>query len=160
MLFIKIIIITVLILISFQDIKSRLVYWFFFPIVGISMSALFFQSVPAIVFIINIAVNSALIIMVISILYVYASIKLKVNFWKEAFGLGDALFFLAFAISFPVVSFLILFVGSLFFSLIIGIGNLLYKKTKMTIPLAGYMAMYLVIVFIGSWACNFNLYTV
>jgi len=136
--------------ISFQDIKSREVYWFLFPLVGVVMSTLFFKTTVWTVYTLNIGINIALVALIVGVLYAYTSVRLKVDFWREAFGLGDALFFLVFAIGFPIVSFIVLFVGSLFFSLLMGV-YFRSKKENYTIPLAGYMSLFLAIVFIVAW---------
>lgn len=157
MLVVKALSLLVLIFISIQDIKSRLVYWFLFPTAAICMSTLFFTKVTAAIYFFNVVLNLSLIAIILIVLYVYASIKLRINFWKEAFGLGDALFFVAFALSFPTVSFIVLFVAGLIFSLLISF-FVLRKDQKKTVPLAGFMAVYLLIVFLVAWSCSFNLY--
>jgi len=146
-------------LISHQDFKSREVYWFLFPIAGISMSLLFLKEASWYNYGLNVGVNLGVVIILITILYAYSKIKLKVNFWQEAFGLGDALFFIVFAISFPIVSFVVLFVAGLIFSLIMSL-YFSKKKESYTIPLAGYMSLFLILVFITTWVYSFNLYLI
>jgi len=85
------------------------------------MSTLFFKTTPWPVYGVNIGVNVGIVAFVIGIVYAYTAVRLKLNFWEEAFGLGDALFFLVFAISFPIASFIVLFVAGLFFSLVMGL---------------------------------------
>lgn len=159
MLILKIVILLLLTLIGFQDLKSRSVFWFLFPLVGICMAILFLKTTSYPVYGLNVGVNLGIVGFVLGILYTYTKLKLKLNFWKEAFGLGDALFFIAFAVSFPMVSFLVLFVGALLFSLVIGF--FFQKQSKnYTVPLAGYMSLFLIVVFVGAWVYSFNLYLI
>jgi len=156
---VKGILLIVLSIISFQDIKSREVYGFLFPLAGLCMTTLFYNATLIPIYSLNIGVNIGIILFILGIVYAYTTLKLKLNFWKEAFGLGDALFFIAFAIGFPIVSFLVLFVVALLFSLSLGVFFRL-KTTIYTVPLAGYMSVFLSIVFVVSWLYPFNLYLV
>ncbi|WP_299223275.1 hypothetical protein [uncultured Aquimarina sp.] len=102
--------------------------------------------------------NTGLILSILLVLYLYTLIRIKRPFFKEVFGIGDALFFLALAIAFPTITFIILFVFSLLFSL--GIWLIAKNNTKYnTIPLAGYMSLFLILIFMGSWITHkINLY--
>lgn len=67
------------------------------------------------------------------------------KFLNVSFGLGDVLFFYAFALGFPTVTFLILFVSSIVFSLMVSL--IQKKKNKANgIPLAGLMSLFLAFV--------------
>ncbi|WP_348712023.1 hypothetical protein [Tenacibaculum sp. 190524A05c] len=78
----------------------------------------------------------------------------------EALGLGDILFFLVFAIGFPVETFLLLFITSLLFSLIIFI-SLKAKLRHKTVPLAGFQALFLFLILFINLAFDIvNLYTI
>lgn len=144
--------------ITWQDLLNREVYWFLFFSLFISLGFLHYNNVLFIHFKNSILINTSLIVSIITVLYMYSAIKIKRPFFKEVFGIGDAFFFLAFAIAFPTVSFTILFVFSIIFSLVLWM--ILKKNSKHnTIPLAGYMSLFLVLVFSFNWISNsINLY--
>ena len=69
---------------------------------------------------------------------------------EDTFGLGDLLLFIALAFTFASVSFIILFVFGLLFSLIL---HLLFKnKSKLkTVPLAGYLSLFFLVAYLSHW---------
>lgn len=146
-----------LILIFYQDIQDRLVWWFLFPIFIISAGSLFFFKTLEEIFIMNVITNVFLLGVILSIASLYAGLKMKVNFLKEAFGLGDVLFFLGLCTAFPTMSFIILFVSSLIFSMILH--YIPSEKDKSTIPLAGYASVFIIFVYLADWTGLYkNLY--
>lgn len=64
--------------------------------------------------------------------------------------MGDALLFFALAFSFSSVSYLILFVFGLLFSLTL---HLLFKhkNTHNSVPLAGYLSLFFFLAYLGHW---------
>lgn len=136
--------------ISFQDIKDREVYWFFFPIVSMILGYIHYSKVEWINFQNAILINLVLLSIILSILYLYTRIRIKKSFFKEVFGLGDLLFFVALGIGFPTITFIILFTFSIIFSLIVW---MLFKNKRKhnTVPLAGYMSIFLMIVLMANW---------
>ena len=111
------------------------------------------------VFLINIGVNLIFILLLFFILKLYCKYKLKKNIF-EAIGLGDFLFFIVLAVSFPIVSFFVLFSISLIFSLVLYLVLKPILKQK-TIPLAGFQALFLVIILGLNLALNIiNLYII
>ncbi|WP_298140177.1 general secretion pathway protein [Flavobacterium sp.] len=144
-------------IITWQDIKERLVYWFCYPLVGILG---FFNQKPFLevdTIIVNSLVNLSLTATVILILWVYCKIILKKKLINQSIGMGDVLFFLALTFCFSIVSFYVLFVFSLFFSLLM---HFLLKKSykeHTTIPLAGYMAVFFAFVYTATFFMNCNL---
>ncbi|WP_299432215.1 hypothetical protein [uncultured Aquimarina sp.] len=146
--------------IAWQDLNNREVYWFLLPSLFIILGFLHYNNVVPIHFKNAIVINLGLIFSIISILYLYAKIRIKRPFFKEVFGIGDALFFLAFAVAFPTATFIILFVFSLLFSL--GIWLIIKNNSKHnTIPLAGYMSLFLILIFSSNWITDaINLYVI
>ena len=130
----------------YQDITERKVsIWIL--IIGIFLGGLIhYWHQPQIVFFSNIGVNSIFIALIFGTLWVYAKLKLKKRIF-EVFGMGDLFFFILLAVSLPILSFLILFVFSLIFSLLIFI---LLKNTfkEKTVPLAGLQSLFLSLVLI------------
>jgi len=146
--------------ITYQDIKYREVYWFLFLSLLIILGYTHYTNVLPLHFKNAILINIGIILSIVSVLYVYTLIRIKRPFFKEVFGLGDALFFLAIAVAFPTISFTILFVFSLLFSL--GIWFVIKNNSKHnTIPLAGYMSIFFMLIYLSSWTTNIvNLYII
>lgn len=156
MIVLKIVIILVFTLITWQDFKERLVYLFCYPLVGILgfFNQKSFLELDTII--INSLVNLSLIATVLLILWVYCKIILKKRLVNQSMGMGDVLFFMALAFCFSIISFYVLFVFSLFFSLLM---HFLLKKSykeHTTIPLAGYMALFFAFVYCTTFFMNCN----
>ncbi len=159
MLFLKSLILFNLGFISFQDLKNREVYWFLFPLLIILLGYLHYSNTSQINFVISSGINLVLIFSIIAILYIYTLLKIKRPFFSEVFGIGDALLFIAIALAFPTITFVIIFVFSIFFSLAVWIilKNTLKHKT---IPLAGYISIFMILIYLGDWIIDtVNLYT-
>ncbi len=156
---IKTILLISLLLILFQDIKQRQVWVILLPIFAIMGSVLFYYSAITVFFLYSILINLALVGFLIVINYLFAKFILKKSLFKEALGLGDVLFFIGFALSFPTFSFINFFVFSLLFSLVLQMVLKLFSKGRNqinkdainTIPLAGYMAIFLIAVYNCHW---------
>ncbi|WP_103069706.1 hypothetical protein [Aquimarina sediminis] len=153
MLLVKIIIIGILGIIAYQDFKDRKVYGFVFPVLIGLLGLLHYQNVNHINFLYAVLINLGVLIVIMGILYLYTLIKIKRPFFEEVFGVGDLLFFLALGVGFPTVTFIILLVFSLLFSLV---AWLVVKKSAKhnTIPLAGYMSVFLGVICIAYWSTN------
>lgn len=153
---IKIALIITLICIVYQDITDRQVYWFLFPLAGLCFGILHFKEVQVELLYASTITNLLVIITVLISTYIYTRIKLKVAF-NEAFGFGDLLFFLAIAFSFSSISFIVLFVSALIFSLTLHL--LINRKSNISVPLAGYMSLFFSAIYISYWSGLFpNLY--
>lgn len=148
MIFLKIILIVGLLGIVYQDLKERQVYWFLFPIVGLSSGILFYSSTFTEMYIITVVFNLLMVSIILGALYVFLRIRKKT--FKNAIGSGDILLFMVLALSFSNVSFYVIFTCSLIFSLLIHL--ILYKQNiKKGIPVAGYVSAFFMITFISFW---------
>lgn len=158
-LILKFLLIITLLSITYQDLKEREVSFFLFILVGLLLGYFHYAESVWEVFLISIAINVIVVLLILLILSIYSKLKLKKNL-NQTFGIGDALFFSALAIGFPTATFLVLFSFSLFFSFIIFL--MLKRKLKQhTVPLAGFQALFLSIVFLVNWAFEFtNLYAI
>lgn len=146
-------------LIIYQDLKTRTILWVLLPITALAGGALHKAHTSWPLFGVHVGINLCLVAISIGILYLYARFKLKRPFLQETFGLGDALFFLVFAFLFPTITFLNFFVFSLLFSLIISLFLRKFRGTS-TLPLAGYMGLFLIVVYCGFWlGVTPNIYT-
>ena len=141
-------------LILYQDVKERQVHWFLFPIVGILCGLLYYiESFPE-MFFISILMNFMFIGVLTLGLLLYAKIKMGTSIFKTI-GLGDILLFIGLSVSFATVSFIVMFIGALIFSLIL---HLFIKRMKniTTIPLAGYMSLFFALAYMSYWTGIIN----
>ncbi len=137
--------------IAYQDIKDRLVWWFLFPAYATLGGFLYFRTTLDSVFLYSILINIMLVISILGIIWLYSKFVLRKNFLNEVFGLGDVLLLFAFSLAFPTLSFITFFVFSIFFSLLI---QLVLKSVRKepSVPLAGYMAIFIIGIYIASWS--------
>ena len=133
----------------YQDLKERRVTWFIFPLIATCAAFLLYYHIPEGVFYITILINLIFICVMFLAIYFYSRFRIKKNM-SQTFGLGDGLMFLALTFTFPNLSFLILFVFSLIFSLLLFLATKSRSKFQ-TVPLAGYMSLFFSIVYIGHW---------
>ncbi len=146
---IKILLIISLLFVFLQDVKTREVYWILFPVIASCCGILHYQNVVYSTFIYAVGVNFIFISLMLLVIYLYSKYKLKMAF-KNTFGLGDVLLFIGLTLSFSTTSFIILFVFSLVFALVL---HLFFKtKTKIaSVPLAGYLSLFFASVYVSHW---------
>ncbi len=141
-----------LLLIFFQDYRDRQVFIFLFPLFGIMGTYLFLSNSNLEYYFFSVCINLGIVLIVVLLNYLFAELVLKKNLLKEAMGLGDILFFIAFALCFPTVTFINFFVFSILFTFVIHLAlSKLLKKTNKNIPLAGYMSLFLMAVYSVNW---------
>ena len=136
-------------LIASQDFKERMVTWLLFPAVGVLLGMLYIWNTSFEQFYPFVFTNMLLVTGIVLVLFLYTKYISRMEFLNVSFGLGDLLFFYAFALGFPTITFLILFVGAILFSLF----TFLISKGKQeedTIPLAGLMGFYLIVITLAS----------
>lgn len=144
--FLKLFLIGLFFLVFIQDCKDRKVYWFLYPCIGVLVFLLQMEAVIIYSVILNVIINLVFVLLLLFVCYLYAELKLKKSMLKEVFGLGDVLFFIFIAFSFSTVSFLILFVFSLLFSLVLHL-VLKHRNAEKTVPLAGYMSLFFGVIY-------------
>jgi len=146
----KIVLVTTLLSILYQDIKERQVYWFLFPMVGISAGLLFYLNTIPELFLLTVSINMVLVTLMLVVIYAYIKLRLKLSF-KDTLGLGDILLFVMLALAFSNISFYVLFISALVFSLLL---HLILNRNKKDndVPLAGYMSGFFMLVFLGFWS--------
>lgn len=140
-----------LVWIAFQDIKQREVWNYHFILLGALGTFLFYTNSLSIEFyLLSVLVNVLLVLLIL----ILTKISMKLIFKKENnyLGLGDVFFFFAFALSFPTLTFSNFFVFAILFTLVL---HLLvkkrYKSNFKTIPLAGFMSLFLFCMYIAHW---------
>lgn len=139
-------IITVLLLISFQDLRSRSVYWFWFPILlGLFLSADILEEHRSFSAIGQTSVvNCIFLVLQFLLLSLYFSVKNRrwVNIMTDLLGWGDVLLLLCIAFYLPVLNFLFFYIASLVVVLVIWFfWQVVSKGENKHIPLAGLQAM-------------------
>ena len=148
----KIILISSLLIIAYQDFKDRYVWWFLFPLMAFSGTSLFFAANEVSLFVANVASNILMVFVLLSVLFLYARYILKKSLTKELLGVADILLFIGFAMSFPTLSFLSFFISALIGSFILG---LLFHRKKGSdskgIPLAGYLSVFFLLTYTVHW---------
>lgn len=149
MVFLKIILIGAFITVFVQDYKERQVYWFLFPCIGALGGILFYQNTTPGLFLAAIQMNLLFLAILVLIIYLYAKIKLKTKL-LNTLGLGDLFLFLAISVSFSTLSFIVLFISALIFSLVL---HLIIKKHQkaLNVPLAGYMSLFFLTSYLCYW---------
>ncbi len=154
---VKLFLLAVLAIIAFQDFKERMVWIILFPFFMVLAGFLYYVSTVAEVFFYNILLNLIFIGFIILLCFLYAKLVVKKNFTSEVMGLGDILFFLGFAVSFPTITFLNFFFFSIIFTMII---HFLLKNFSSgnfkNIPLAGGMSLFLISVYSIHWFGFYN----
>lgn len=150
MIWIKLLLISTLLFILFQDVKERQVYWFLFPIVGLTSGVLFFTKTIPELFFMAVITNLILVCFLFTIIALYIKYKLKIKF-KDAIGLGDLLLFVALTFTFSTFSFIYILVFSLIGALLLHL-FLTRNKNNDTVPLAGYVSLFFVLFYFGFWA--------
>lgn len=140
-------------LITFQDLKERMVYWVLFPILGALLGVLYIHHSTMGHFYTFSLMNIVLVTTIVSILYLYTRFIARMRFLNVSFGLGDLLFFYALALGFPTYTFIILFVSAILFSLLVFLISKSNNEMK-TIPLAGLMGLFLIGVVLLSFFPN------
>jgi hypothetical protein len=160
--YIKILILILLLIILIQDIKSRSVYWFVFPILVLLLLILRYQTHHNLIEIWQPAlINIGFLVLQILLVSAYFSIRNKqlINITGQLLGLGDILFLLTITVYLSVLNFLGFYIMSLVIVLFSWlIWQLFSAKKNYAIPLAGLQALILIAVLsFDWWVKNLNL---
>lgn len=151
---VKLVLLTILWLIFIQDYKNRQVNALLFPALSVLGAWLYWSNTITQVFLLNIAFNLVFITILLLTVVIYAKYELKQPL-NQVFGLGDALFFLALSLMFATVTFVVLMISALLFSLVIHL-VLKNKQTHQSVPLAGYMSLFVLGFFVLTWLELYN----
>ena len=99
----------------------------------------------------NSAVNIIFFFVVFTVMVVYMSVKNKklINPFQNYFGLGDVLFYCSITPFFEIKNFILFFISSMIFAIILQVISNKNKTT--TVPLAGFSALLLVMCIITNF---------
>lgn len=128
----------------YQDWKFRAISWILFPVIGgIALWSFYSVSLPWKI----VLTNLVFVFVVIAFLMLYVSVKRgkPTNIFKVDFGLGDLLFLIAITPLFIGLNYILFFISGMFLSGIIH-WILSFSKENSRIPLAGYLAVYLILI--------------
>jgi len=126
---------------AYQDFNERKVTVLLFILLIILGGYIHYTTQFTVMFLFSLMLNFSIVLLLILILLGYVKFVMKKKL-SDAIGLGDFLFFGVLSVSFPTVSFILLFCSSLIFSLIVF--TILKPKMKIkTVPLAGLQALFL-----------------
>lgn len=151
--YLKLILVIIFGAILYQDYKNRLVYWFLYPITGILVFAIQLYYIPIELVFANSVLNILFVTFLLTVCFIYLKLK-KISF-KNSLGMGDILFFIFISFSFATVSFIVLFVFALVFSLILHF--VFQNKNQLkTVPLAGYMSLFFAVVYMATFCSDSN----
>ena len=148
--FMKLLLIGVFVLICVQDYKDRLVYWYYYAIVGALAFVLHISAINTYSALLNVVVNFTFVAILILVSYLYAKFRLKKPFLNGVIGTGDLLLFFALSFTFSILSFFVIFVFSLIFSLLLHL-YLKQRQADPTVPLAGYMSLFFATIYALSF---------
>lgn len=126
-----------------QDWKDRAVYWWLFPPLLMIGGYQFYQTSYPIA---DAFASLYFLLMILVLLIGYVSFKRKkwVNIFKTDFGLGDVLFLIAIIPFFSHNAYIVFFISGMFLSLIVH--RFVMMRKKSTVPLAGYLALYVALI--------------
>lgn len=159
---IDIFLVVLLAIVVYQDLKKREISWFLIPLLFGCFWAKGFLLIPSSELFRNSLLNISFIVLQLLVLTAYISIKNKkiINVINSYLGLGDVLFFVVVSVAFSWVNFILFYVMSLLFTLSgFIVYNMLVKKVNKEIPLAGAMAMVIIIlIVVNQWMPQFDFY--
>jgi hypothetical protein len=142
------------ILIFYQDFRSRSVVWYLFPLMGIlGIVNTWLQTSSWEQTGLYSLINAGFVGVQFVILKLYYSVKKNGNstLINEKIGLGDILFVLAACFFFSPVNFILFYCCSLLFAILFHLLFIKIRKAQnlaLTVPLAGWMAVFLIIYII------------
>ncbi|MBL7898217.1 MAG: hypothetical protein JNJ99_06760 [Crocinitomicaceae bacterium] len=127
-----------------QDWRYRAIHWLVFPLIAIDSTLIFIQSGQHWKII---GLNLTFVSTVVLLLFVYVSLRTGklTNIFKAHLGLGDVLFFISVIPLFGQVNYILFFGSGMILSALVHFIIQLKFKSN-TIPLAGYLAGYILIL--------------
>ncbi len=155
MLLVKLLIVACLAMIFWEDLRSRMVHWFWFPLLVTGFVVLrFFQGESLRAMTSSISVSMGFIAVQLLLVSLYFSFKSKrwINITDGMLGWGDVLLLVSLAFYFALPALVAFYISSL---LIILVGWLIYQRIwqhpAKLIPLAGLQAIALLLLVTIQW---------
>lgn len=152
---ISILSITLLGILAFQDFRYRAISWFLLPLLLLTFFYSGLQAIDLSQFGKYFSFNFSFILLQMVVLTVYVSLKNKkfTNIVNEFIGVGDILFFVVICAAFSPSNFILFYVFSLLFSLLVVAGHRIFARGgNKEVPLAGLFSVVLLIcIFISGF---------
>ncbi len=161
MLVLKLGLLVILLLIFYQDLRFQAVSWIFFLLGFLINSVLAVKSLSFPDILLNMVIILLFIFFQLAIIYLFSWVKFKkrINIFSSVFGLGDLLFLIMILPVFSPLNFILFFIVSLVFTLLVFVAlkgfNLLKIKK---VPLAGLQSLFLFLVILFQIFIKFSLY--
>lgn len=145
----------IFLLIAYQDIKYRHIHFVLPILTMIDAIILNYTNFSMI----NTLYILVFLLIVFSVLIVYFSLKRNkfINILKEDIGLGDIILLVAFVPLFTLRNYILFFITGMLFSLLLFAIFYKYYRHK-TIPLAGYLSIYMFFILLISSCSSINLF--
>ena len=151
--------IIVLLLVLYQDLKYRHIH-ILAPILILVLSSVIFYKNNSMGLQMIVYNNSFLLItLVVLMLYMNSKNKSFINPFKTYFGIGDLVFFMAITPLFLLFNYILYFVLAMIFSIILQLTLVKFMKHK-SVPLAGFAALFLIIVIVNDIFLSTNKLTI
>ncbi len=158
MLLLKIVILIILLLIFAQDILSRSVYWFLFPLFSISLVVVRTMQHPFSAIWPPVLINLGFLGLQLLLLSLYFSLKEKkiVNVTSHLLGMGDVLFLCSIAFYCTVLNYVFFYIASLLMVLSFWqIFQWVCSRKDKHIPLAGLQSLLFALFLASGWWMKF-----
>lgn len=146
---VEILLLVLLFLIVFQDIKYRAISWVVLPVIVFLFAYRQGSMLGVNVLLSNTGINFSFVVLQYGLLSLYFSIKNKhlVNIIDQYIGLGDVLFFVVLCFAFSPVNYIAFYFGTTIFTLIAVLAyNVFSKKSSAQIPLAGIQSAWMAVL--------------
>ncbi|OKS87292.1 hypothetical protein RG47T_2751 [Mucilaginibacter polytrichastri] len=144
-----------LLIIFIEDMLSRSVHWFLFPMLYAALLITGYFSGNGLASVLQHSLyNTLFIVLQLVVLTVYFSIKSGklTNIANGLLGWGDILLLISITVCFSLVNFVLFYTSSLIFVLLTwGMVNYFSKNKQQHIPLAGLQALVFSVLFIATW---------
>ncbi len=140
--------------IIYQDFKHRSIYWFWIPILLVSLLGKLLVGQEYTFFTTDLPLNLAMLFANGLVVTIYFSLKQRrwINLMDTYIGKGDVYLFLVMALAFPFQQFIIFFIASLLLSLMVYSFQMTLKiSSQPTIPLAAYICILFTVILIGEY---------
>ena len=156
------ILIAILLVVVYQDFKSRAISWFLIPLLLMVVLTNAVMTINIEELTIFLGINLLLVLVNMLGVTLIISVKEKriKNIINSYLGLGDVLFFIVLTTLFSPINFVVFFIGSIFLITLIYGGVMLFRKQQNTlIPLAGAMSLVLIaVLLVQQFTTSFHLY--
>jgi len=153
-LILEILAVLVLLLIFLQDVRSRAVHWFLFPVLAGLLTIIRLYDHPWFAIWQVASINMGFLAVQLLILTVYFSLKNKkwINITRQLLGWGDVLLLICLTVYLSALNFLFFYMVSLTGVLLLWLGwqGVSPKKSKY-IPLAGFQSLIFILFLASDW---------